>query len=100
MGIYNLSKGVNRFCLSKPGEWGRVDVPEGRDGQHRRGRGWPWASLCSGSVCIELSVVVMVSVLVFFSLFPLEGAVFSSKELEAESGRGSLSPGFVLGEDR
>lgn len=50
--------------------------------------------------CIELSVVVMVSVLVFFSLFPLEGAVFLSKELEPEAGRGSLSPGFVLGEDR
>jgi hypothetical protein len=26
VGIYNLSKGVNRFCLSKPGTSERIDV--------------------------------------------------------------------------
>jgi hypothetical protein len=29
VGIYNLSRGVNRFCLSKPGEPGRWECGAG-----------------------------------------------------------------------
>lgn len=91
MGIYNLSKGVNRFCLSKPGESGRIDVLRVREMErHQR---------VVLKAFFPISVQFASSCQLWPWLAPLEGAAFLPKEIEVGAGMCSQALGLELGPD-